>query len=60
MGSAFHEQGKLEEAIDAYKKALSINPDSTTTVQNLMKCPYGTLSQDCIDIAGQFLKKFSD
>ena len=60
MGVSLKDQGKLEEAIEAYKKALSIKPDSVTTVQNLMKFPYGSLSEECIDIAGKFLKKFSD
>ena len=35
MGNVFHEQGRLEEAIEAYKKALAINPDYAEAYSNL-------------------------
>ncbi len=60
MGNTLKDLGRLEEAIEAYKKALSIKPDSSNTIQSLMKCPYGSLSKEWIDIAGDFLKKISD
>ncbi|MGA0410562.1 MAG: tetratricopeptide repeat protein, partial [Candidatus Nanopelagicaceae bacterium] len=35
MGNAFKEQGKLEEAIEAYKKALSFRPDHAMSYNNM-------------------------
>ena len=35
MGNTLQEQGKLEEAIDAYNKALSIKPDYAEAHRNL-------------------------
>ena len=37
MGLALEAQGKLEEAVEAYNKALAIKPDSVAeAVQNLV------------------------
>ena len=35
MGIALQEQGKLEEAIEAYNKALSIKPDYAEAYNNM-------------------------
>ena len=35
MGIALQDQGKLEEAIEAYNKALAIKPDDVEVHQNL-------------------------
>ena len=35
MGIALQDQGKLEEAIEAYKKAISIKPDYTKAYNNM-------------------------
>ena len=35
MGNAIVEQGKLEEAIEAYKKAISITPDYAEAYSNM-------------------------
>ena len=35
MGNALQEQGKLEEAIEAYSKALSIKPDYANAYNNM-------------------------
>ena len=35
MGVALKEQGKLDEAIEAYNKALSIKPDFTEAYSNM-------------------------
>ena len=35
MGNAFKHQGKLEEVIEAYKKALSIKPDYADAYNNM-------------------------
>jgi tetratricopeptide (TPR) repeat protein len=35
MGNALKEQGKLEEAIEAYNKALSIKPDYAEAYNNM-------------------------
>ena len=34
MGNALQDQGKLEEAIEAYNKALSIKPDYAEAIEN--------------------------
>ena len=34
MGNALQEQGKLEEAIEAYNKALAIKPDYAEAIEN--------------------------
>ena len=34
MGNALKDQGKLEEAIEAYNKSLFINPDNAEAVEN--------------------------
>ena len=34
MGNALQEQGKLEEAIEAYNKALAIKPDNAEAIEN--------------------------
>ena len=36
MGNAFHDQGKLEEAIEAYTKALSIEPNNAEMILNAL------------------------
>ena len=35
MGNAFQQQSKLEEAIEAYKKALAIKPDYAEATQKI-------------------------
>ena len=35
MGNALKEQGKLEEAIEAYNKALAIKPDYAEAYNNM-------------------------
>ena len=35
MGNAIEEQGRLEEAIEAYKKALSIKPNFADAYNNM-------------------------
>jgi Flp pilus assembly protein TadD len=35
MGNALQEQGKLEEAIEAYNKALAIKPDYAEAYNNM-------------------------
>ena len=35
MGNALQEQGKLEEAIEAYNKALAIKPDDADAYNNM-------------------------
>ena len=35
MGNALKDQGKLEEAIEAYKKALSLKPDYAEAYSNM-------------------------
>ncbi len=35
MGNALKEQGKLDEAIEAYKKALAIKPDYAEAYNNM-------------------------
>ena len=35
MGNALKEQGKLEEAIESYNKALSLKPDSAEAYNNM-------------------------
>ena len=34
MGNALKDQGKLEEAIEAYNKALAIKPDYAKAIEN--------------------------
>ena len=48
MGSALKEQGKLEEAIEAYNKALNIKPDYADAARNLVKIPIGTINEKII------------
>ena len=36
LGNILQEQGKLEEAIEAYKKAISIDPDNADYISTLV------------------------
>ena len=35
MGVALHNQGRLDDAIDAYKKSISLKPDYAETYSNM-------------------------
>ena len=43
LGVTLQEQGKLDEAIETYCKALSIKPEHTAAAANLVKLPVGSL-----------------
>jgi tetratricopeptide (TPR) repeat protein len=48
MGNVLQEQGKLEEAIAAYNKALAFKPDYADAARNLVKLPTGTIDEETI------------
>ena len=48
MGNALQEQGKLDEAIASYNKALSLKPDYAEAARNLVKLPVGCIDEQTI------------
>jgi tetratricopeptide (TPR) repeat protein len=48
MGIALKNQGKLEEAIKAYNKAITIKPDYALAAINFVKLPIGSIDEETI------------
>lgn len=40
LGKTYYDQGKREEALDAYKRALKLEPDNPTIYQSMAECYY--------------------
>lgn len=40
LGKTYYDQGKKEEALDAYKRALLLEPDNPTIYQSMAECYY--------------------
>ena len=55
MGIVFQQQGKLEEAIEAYKKALSLKPDFETARMNMLSQQTHICDWDSIEKARNFI-----
>ena len=41
LGVPCRQQGKLDEAIDSYRRAVTLNPDLAADSQQSWKCPAG-------------------
>ena len=60
MGGILQEQGKRDEAIRSYNKALSLKPDYAEAAKNLVRLPIGSIDEKTISELNKKLSLISD